>query len=216
MELLSASEGYLRKCGVQQIYAGEQFPLNPFYIGCYGSNDLPGVLASDAPTVELLTAAGYRPAIHRKLYHRQLAGFRPAVDRQWMQVRRRFVVAMRDEVLPDNWWEANAWAWHDWTRFVLTLPDGGEPIIAATFWDVEPLSLSWGVQTVGLVSLDDTPEARSEGLTSYLLGEALKHYLTEGYAQFEAQVPASDASLCEVFEKLGLVQHDTAALWQKV
>ena len=36
---------------------------------------------------------------------------------------------------------------------------GGESIISATFWDVEPLGHNWGVQTVGLVKLDDTPEA---------------------------------------------------------
>ncbi|MDX1948602.1 MAG: GNAT family N-acetyltransferase [Pirellulaceae bacterium] len=215
LELLAAGEHHLRQHGAQQLFAGEQFPFTPFYVGFYGASHLPGVLASDVTATELFAAGGYKPAISRHLYRRQLAGFRPAVDRQWMQVRRRFVISRRDEVAPDNWFEANLWAWHDWTRFVLTLPDGGEPIISATFWDVQPLSLSWGVQTVGLVSLDDTPEAREAGLSSYLLGEALKHYLAEGYVEFEAQAPAGDQSLCALFQQLGLEPYDTAALWQK-
>ena len=98
---------------------------------------------------------------------RTLAGFRPPIDRKQMQVRRKFKVAEPTYVVPDNWWDACVWALHEWTRFKLVLPGGGEPIISATFWDVEPLGHNWGVQTVGLVKLDDTPEAREAGLTTY-------------------------------------------------
>ena len=58
----------------------------------------------------------------------------------------------------------------------------------------EPLGRNWGVQTVGLVRLDDTPEARQEGLTTYLLAEALRQYQLAGYGQFEAQAAATDIS----------------------
>lgn len=215
MELLTAAEDYLRRCGAQQLFAGMQFPLSPFYQGFYGSCDLPGVLATDAPLLELLQAAGYQPTTGRGLFRRQLAGFKPPIDPQWMKVRRRFVVRRCEEVLPDNWWEANVWSWHEWTRFVMTLPDGGEPIISATFWDIQPLSVSWGVQAAGLVCLDDTPEARAEGLTTYLLAEALRWYQTKSYAQVEALAATDDAPLREVFAKLGFTEYDTAALWRK-
>jgi len=46
-ELLAASENYLRRRGAKQLYAGSQFPLNPFYLGMYGSSDVAGVLASN-------------------------------------------------------------------------------------------------------------------------------------------------------------------------
>jgi predicted N-acetyltransferase YhbS len=215
LELLSASEDYLRGSGAKHVYAGSQFPLNPFYLGLYGSSDLPGVLASDVAFVELLLAAGYKPLARRQLLSRSLASFRAPIDRQQMQVRRRFAVAPPVDRLPDNWWDASVWAQHEWTRFDLVLPAGGEAIISAIFWDVEPLSRSWGTQTVGLARLDDTPEAREQGLTTYLLSEVLRQYQAAGYAQFEAQAPIDDGALCDIFKQLGLAAYDEGALWLK-
>jgi GNAT superfamily N-acetyltransferase len=212
-ELLSASESYLRRRGAQQLYAGSQFPLNPYYLGMYGSSDVAGVLASNIGWCQLLNVSGYRPKIQRVLAGRPLAGFRPPVDRQQMQVRRRFKLADPLDVLPDNWWDAGVWSLHELTRFDLTVNGGGEPIASATFWDVEPLARSWGVQTVGLAQLEDTPEAREEGLTTFLLAEVLKQYQAGGYAHFEAQAAAEDQTLRGVFQQLGLVEYDQGALW---
>jgi GNAT superfamily N-acetyltransferase len=213
--LLAASEDYLRGRGAKQLYAGSQFPLNPFYLGMYGSSDTAGVLKSNSGWCSLLTASGYRSHVRRVLAGRNLAGFRPPIDRQQMQMRRRFKVAGPIDVLPDNWWDAGVWALHEWSRFDLVLPDGGEPIICATFWDVQPLARSWGVQTVGLVRLEDTPEARQQGLTTYLLAEVLRQYQSAGYAHFEAQAAGDDTSLLEIFTQLGLVAYDEGALWIK-
>jgi GNAT superfamily N-acetyltransferase len=215
VELLGAAEDYLRRRGASQMYAGCQFPFNPFYLGLYGSNDVPGVLATDLEFVSLLAGAGYKPQSRRTLWRRTLAGFRAPVDRQWMQVRRRFVAAPPRDVLPDTWWDACVWANHDWTRCDLTLAGGGEPVISATLWDIEPLARDWGVQTVGLVRLDDTPEARDEGLTAFLLGEVMRQYQSQGYAAIEIQGAAADHSLGEILTKLGLENYDEAALWMK-
>jgi hypothetical protein len=215
VELLGAAEDYLRRGGAQHIYAGCQFPFNPFYLGLYGGSDLPGVLATDAQFIELLAGAGFRPTRRRRLWRRPLAGFRSPVDRQWMQVRRRFVVAPPVETLADNWWDACVWAHFDWTRHDLTLAGGGEPVISATLWDVEPLARSWGLQTAGLVRLDDTPEAREEGLTAYLLGETMRQCQSQGYAQFEAQTCEDDATLGESLARLGFTAYDEGALWAK-
>jgi hypothetical protein len=88
-------------------------------------------------------------------------------------------------------------------------------VISATLWDVEPLARDWGLQTVGLVRLDDTAEAREEGLTGFLLGEVMRQYQTQGYAAIEAQAAATDSSLAEILTKLGLENYDEAALWVK-
>jgi hypothetical protein len=215
VELLGAAEDYLCRRGATQIYGGCQFPFNPFYLGVYGSSDVPGVLATDLEFLSLLSGAGYRQQSRRTLWRRTLAGFRAPVDRQWMQVRRRFVAAPPRDVLPENWWDACVWAHHDWTRCDLTLAGGGEPVISATLWDVEPLARDWGLQTVGLVRLDDTPEARDEGLSGFLLGEVMRQYQTQGYAAIEAQAAATDASLAEILTKLGLENYDEATLWVK-
>ena len=214
-ELMSASEDYLRRRGAKQIYAGSQFPLNPFYLGMYGSSDVAGVLASNAGWVDLLNARGYQPKVRRVLANRRLGDFRPPIDRKQMQVRRKFKVTEPNAAIPDNWWDACVWALHEWTRFSLVLPGGGEPIISATFWDVQPLGMSWGVQTVGLAKLDDTPEARQEGLSTFLLSESLRQYQAAGYARFEAQALTTDVSLRAIFVELGLNEYDEGALWLK-
>jgi GNAT superfamily N-acetyltransferase len=214
-ELLAASEEYLRRHGAQQLYAGSQSPLNPFYLGMYGSSDLAGVLNSNSGWVSLLTASAYRPQIRRVLASRVLAGFRPPVDRNQMQVRRRFKVAGPLDVLPDNWWDACVWSVHEWTRFDLVLPGGGEPIVSVTMWDIDPLAQSWGVRSVGLVHLDDTVEAREQGLTLYLLADVLRQYQSLGYAHFEAQASLEDNTLRAVFAQLGLSEYDEGALWVK-
>lgn len=214
-ELLAASEDYLRRKGASQLYAGSQAPLNPFYLGMYGSSDLAGVLASNSGWCSLLASCGYHARFRRVLASRTLAGFRPAVDRQQMQIRRKFKVNGPIDVLPDNWWDACVWSLHEWSRFDLILPGGEEPIISATFWDVDPLARNWGVQTVGLVKLEDTGEAREQGLTLCLLGEALKYYQSSGYAQFEAQAAIEDESLRQVLRALGLSEYDEGALWAK-
>jgi GNAT superfamily N-acetyltransferase len=214
-ELLTASEAYLCQRGARQLYAGSQAPLNPFYLGMYGSSETAGVLASNSGWGHLLENSGYQPKIRRVLSGRTLTGFRPPVDRKQMQVRRQFKVAGPAVVIPDTWWDACVWALHEWTRYALVLPGGGEPIIAATFWDLEPLGRSWGVQTVGLVRLEDTPEAREAGLTTYLLAEALRQFQSAGYAQFEAQSLSTDVSLRAIFIELGLKEYDEGILWAK-
>jgi GNAT superfamily N-acetyltransferase len=214
-ELMAASESYLRGKGAQRLYAGSQFPLNPFYLGMYGGSDTAGVLASNIGWCQLLNVSGYRPKVQRVLAGRPLAGFRPPIDRQQMQLRRKFKVLGPHDVLPDNWWDAGVWSMHEWTRFDLALAGGGEPIVSATFWDVEPLARSWGVQTVGLARLDDTPEARAEGLTTFLLAEVLRQFQASGYAHFEAQAAAEDESLRAVFQQLGLAEYDQGSLWAK-
>jgi hypothetical protein len=110
VELLNAGEDYLRRRGARQIYAGSQYPLNPFYLGLYGSSDVPGVLATDTMLVELLRGSGYAPKIRRTLWRRTLAGLKPPIDRQWMQVRRKFTASALLEAHPDNWWDACVWA----------------------------------------------------------------------------------------------------------
>ncbi len=215
-ELMAASEDYLRRGGAKELYAGSQYPLNPFYLGLYGGSDVAGVLGSNAGWIDLLTASGYEPHAQRVLVGRTLGGFRAPIDREQLQIRRKFKVAEPATVVPDNWWDANVWAMHDWTRFKLVLPGGGEPIISATFWDVQPLGHNWGVQTVGLVKLEDTPEAREAGLTTYLLAEALRQYQAAGYAQFEAQASADDKVQRGIFAELGMTEYDEGALWRKV
>lgn len=215
LELVAAGEDYLRRRGAKQIYAGVQFPFNGFYAGLYGACDLSGILGSDAQTRELLSAAGYREENKRVLLHRSLIGCRSVIDFNQMQLRKKFQVNCCSEVLPDNWWENCVWSHAEWLRATLTLRGGSDSIISATFWEILPLSRAWGVRTVGLVRLEDTPEAREEGLTTLLLGEAFRQLAEQHMAQVEVSAPAGDEALLKIYQQLGLVEHDTSGLFRK-
>lgn len=213
--LLSASESYLAASGASQIFGGCAFPVNAFYLGLYGGCRLPGVLASDAEQTALFKGAGYRERERRVLLSRPLANFRSPIDRRLMQLRRRCDVTAVHDALPENWWESCVWLHANWTRYELRFRDSADALISATFWDILPLSKSWGVQAVGMVRVEDTAEAREEGMTTFLLSEAFSDLQRHGGAIVEAQAFAKDASLLGLFHELGLVPYDTGVLFVK-
>ena len=215
LELLSAGIDYLRRKGALAIYSGCQFPLNPFYVGLYGSSENGGWVESDARASDLYSALGFRPFRWRTHLRRMLTDYRPPVDRGLMQVRRKFQTIPPVEVLPDNWWECAVWSHASWQKFSLTVREGIEPIISAIFWVIEPLSKSWGARSAGLLRVEDTPEARDERLTTFLLAEALRSLSAEQQIfRVEAQVASQDASLLGVLAELGFEEYDRAALWR--
>lgn len=215
LELLAAGEDYLRRRGAKEIQAGCAAPLNPFYLGLYGSCDVPGVLTSDLAARELFSAGGYLEGPTRVLVHRTISGYKPPVTGQMLQVKRKFVVTQVGEVMPTAWWDNCVWSNAVWQRFQLSARESAEPLIAATFWEIQPLSQAWGVRTIGLVSIEDTPEARTAGLTLFLLSESLRMFAEQQVASFEAQYPADDTTLPPIFKQLGLVEYDRGMLLKK-
>ena len=213
--LLRASEAYLAASGVRQLFAGSAFPVNSFYLGLYGGSRLPGVLASDLEQTALFRGGGYREQERRILLNRSLAGFRPPIDRRLMQLRRRCEVTAVHDATPDNWWESCVWMHAHWTRYDLRFRDSADPLISATFWDILPLSKSWGVQAVGMVRVEDTAEARAEGMTTFLLSEAFSDLQKHGATMVEAQAFAKDAPLLALFQELGLSRYDEGVLFVK-
>lgn len=214
-ELLEAAEDYLRRSGSRRLFGGCAFPVNPFYLGLYGSSDLPGVLASDSAAIGLFQSRGYREAARRILLSRGLDNYRPPIDRRLLQHRRRCVVTATHDIRPDNWWESCLWIHAEWTRYELRFRDSEEILISAVFWDITPLARCWGVQAMGLVRLEDTPEARDEGLSLYLLAEALMDMQKHGVAVVEVQTEATDATALALMEDLGLTEQDQGILFEK-
>ncbi len=214
-ELLRASEAYLESCGARQILGGAAFPANPFYLGLYGGSRLPGMLTSDVEQSALFKSAGYREQERRVLLHCPLANFRAPIDRRLMQLRRRCEVTAVHDVTPDNWWETCVWMHACWTRYELRFKDSADALISATFWDITPLSKSWGVQAVGIVRVEDTTEARTEGMTTFLLAEAFLDLQKGGAALIEGQAFTRDAGLLAVFKELGLAAYDEGVLFVK-
>ena len=71
--LIDAAERYLRSQGAQVLYAGNLFPLNPFYWGIYGGSEGAGVLAGHVAFHRVLRTSGYQPVNTTVLLEADLA-----------------------------------------------------------------------------------------------------------------------------------------------
>lgn len=214
-ELLARSEAYLRSRGAKVLYAGGVRPHNPFYLGLYGGSELPGVLDSDADAQRRYRARGYEEVDRTRLFHRELAGFRPPVDRQQMTIRRQKTVEVTIDPPAATWWEACTLGVFDRTRFELVGRDGGPPSASMTVWSMEPISTSLGVRATGLYDLQVAPAERGKGMAVFLLSEAFRQLQAEGVSRVEAQAMQDNEIAARLFARLGFQQVDQGVVYRK-
>jgi len=214
-ELIARAENYLRNRGAKVLYGGGIRPLDAFYLGLYGGSELPGVLDSDAQHQSFFRAAGYHEIDRTIVLHRELAGFRPVVDRQQMQLRRR----TRFDYLCDpphrTWWDACTFG--DFTRleYRLSLPPDTEMVAKATLIDLETFSHTWGVRTAGIVDVWVAEPHRRQGFGKYLLGEVLREAAEQGFGLAEVQTMQHNMAALAIYAKLGFHQVDTGVVFRK-
>ncbi len=214
-ELLRQAETYLHSRGATSIVAGGAAGLNPFYLGLSGGSEKAGLLTSDAAAQVFFGEHGYRPEGRAEVLHRELARFRPIVDRLQMQIRRRTSL----QVVPDpparSWWDAATFGGFDRTLLTLHPREAGPPVARAMFWKMEPLDTSWGIHAAGLVELEVDPNQRRQGLATYLLGEAFRHLHGEGIAVVEGQVRDTNLAARGLLAKLGFEPVDECVVFRK-
>ncbi|MES1213454.1 MAG: GNAT family N-acetyltransferase [Singulisphaera sp.] len=214
-DLLARSEQYLRSHGAGVLYAGGIRPLDPFYRGLYGGSEMPGVLTSDHFANGVYRAAGYRAIDHVAILERELAGYRPPVDRAQMQIRRTSVVEEIADAKPRNWWEACALEHFQVTAFELRERDQQQPSAVARFWMLETFAAGWGVQAAGLYDLEVRPERRRAGLATFLLGDAFRRLAAQGIGLIEVQTMAGNAPAQALYQKLGFREVDRGTAYRK-
>jgi len=214
-DLLAAAEQYLHSRGARVIYAGQIFPLDPFYLGLYGGSEMPGVPQSDQPLRALLDAAGYQEADRVTILQADATGSRPTMDRKQLMLRRKFQTEARFDPPSDTWWEACTRGVTERTRFVVR-PKGSEtPCGQATFWDVEPLASSWGVHAVGLVQLEVDHQHRRQGLATLLISEAMRQLHGYGVTRVEVQTMQRNTAAVHLYQRLGFQQVDEGVVLRK-
>jgi ribosomal protein S18 acetylase RimI-like enzyme len=214
-QLLARAEEYLCRHGSQVIYGGGIRPLTPFYLGLYGGSELPGVLCSDADALRRYRASGFTEVARSGVFHRDLAVFRPAMDRKQILIRRQQNVQVIVDPPCRTWWEACTFGGFDRTRFELLPKTGGPSTAWLTVWSMEPLSTSWGVRATGLYELQVDPAQRRQGLAVCLISEAFKQLAAEGVALLETQAMLADTPTVNLFQKLGFKQVDEGVVFQK-
>ena len=200
--LLATCEAYLRDRGATTILGGGTPDLGGFYLGLYGGSDLPGILDSSPGMQRVFERAGYEQASRIAVLRRQLAGFRPPVNRLQRAIRRSTTMRAIDEPARRTWWEAATTTGIALRRYELRGSEGGL-LGAASCWDVQPLAAAWGLAMVGLIRIDIEGERRRQGLASYLVAEALHDLAEEGVTLAETHAAEDNDAAMKLFAKLG-------------
>jgi len=214
-ELLALSEAYLRKRGASVIYAGGIRPLNAFYLGMYGGSELPGVLAGDTVFHNACRTGGFREIDHVEILQLELGTFRPPISRNQRQLRREMVGHEIPSPPARSWWEACTTGAFERIHFLLTRPSSCAPLADVWFWDVEPLSTSWGAPTAGMFDLGVASDQRRKGLAIFLLSDAFERLRNRGIQLVEAQTMRQNAPAIALYKKLGFKLIDEGIVYRK-
>ena len=176
---------------------------------------LPGLLLSDPEPLEFFLKHGYAEVGRIAVYHRELTGFRPYMDRVQLQIRRNTRIEIVEDPPARSWWESCTMGSFEQTTIHLQPRSGGASLAAAHFWDLGPLAATWGLHAQGLTDIAVLPERRREGLATNVLGEAMKLLNEHGVSLLEAQTPLSDTAAGGFLSRLGFVQVDCGIVLQK-
>jgi GNAT superfamily N-acetyltransferase len=214
-ELLARCEAYLRGRGARVIYAGGIRPLNGFYLGLYGGSELPGILAGDPVFHDACRQSGYREIDRVVVMLLELGNFRPPIARNLRQLRKEVSCHETPGPARRDWWDACTTGAFERIRFSLSRVGGGSPIADVWFWDVEPLSSTWGAPAAGMFDLEVPADQRRKGLAMYLLGEAFERLRTRGVLLVEAQTMQHNAPALALYQKLGFKKVDEGIVYRK-
>jgi ribosomal protein S18 acetylase RimI-like enzyme len=122
---------------------------------------------------------------------------------------------MATEKLIKPWWEAVTTAGFERLAFMLQKAGRHDPLASVWFWNIEPLSTSWGLPTAGMFDLEVCTDRRRQGLATFLLGEALERLKARGIVRVEAQTMRQNAPALALYEKLGFTRVDEGTVYRK-
>ncbi len=214
-ELLARAETYLKSRGAKTLYGGGRYPLSPFYLGLYGGSEMSGVLDSDPRSKAIFCSAGYSAVKRSLVLNRDLAGFRPVVDRQQVQIRRTTRLETTVDPPAKHWWDAVMFEPFERIKWALVEREGGPPLASVNFWNLETMIGTWGVRAVGVVDLEVNSQQRRRGLATNLLGEAFRQLQGQGITLAEAHVPEENSAGLAIFHALGFSEVDASTLYCK-
>jgi ribosomal protein S18 acetylase RimI-like enzyme len=214
-QLLNHAEEYLRRRGAKVMYAGGVRPLNAFYLGLYGGSELPGILVSDPVVHDACRRAAYREIDRVQVLQLDLANYRPPFSRTQRQLRREVAISEVASPATTSWWEACTTCAFERIHFSLAATGDGAPLATVGFWDIEPLSTSWGIPTAGMLDLEVNSKRRRQGLATFLLSEAFQRLQNRGIRRVEAQTMQQNTPALAFYEKLGFAKVDEGIVYRK-
>lgn len=204
--LFAAAERYLRRRGAEVLYAGGQYPLNPFYWGIYGGGEYSGVLSSHRSFQQAARRCGYVPAASAVVLEADLSRPEPR-DPKLLYLRRQVRLDVFEDTLPDGWWQALAIGMFRPSRFLLRRRADNTPIARASAWEIAcGFGIGDGRPRTGLIELEVEPAYRRQGFGRLLVAEVMRHSREQLSELLVAHTPESNLAAQALYAGLGFEQ----------
>jgi ribosomal protein S18 acetylase RimI-like enzyme len=211
--LIIEAERYLRRRGTKVIYAGGQYPLNPFYWGLYGGSEGSGIVPSHPCFPQVLARMGYEPVSSTVLFEYDLGDQAPR-DPRAVLIRRQTELEQEEDAMPHDWWENLAVGEFHLTRFRLLARSGGDELARALTWDMSWFGRADGLSRVGLFGVEVAAGHRRQGFGRFLVSEILRLAREETTALVEVQTMATNAPALALYDSLGFRPIDESSLYR--
>jgi ribosomal protein S18 acetylase RimI-like enzyme len=212
--LVLAAERYLRSRGAKVLYAGGQFPVNPFYWGLYGASEFAGILSAHVAFERAVTAAGYESVARSLVLELDLSN-PESRDPRIALLRRQVRIEIVEDVLPSGWWEAQAIGLFRPTRFRLLGRNDGVEIAHAKTWDIAcGFGVGDGRPRAGLIDVEVAPEFRRKGFGRLLLTEVFRHARQQLTEIVTVQTAETNEAARGLYEALGFEPVEVASLFR--
>jgi ribosomal protein S18 acetylase RimI-like enzyme len=212
--LVAEAEHYLRARGAQVLYAGGQYPLNPFYWGLYGGSEWAGILADHTSFARAVARCGYEPVSETVLLEADLTGVETR-DPRSLLIRRATRVEIVDDAVPANWWDALALQDFQPTLHRLVARADNTELARALTWDMGRFGRTDGRSRAGLIALEVAGAHRRKGYGRHLVGEVLRSARGEMIAALALQTRATNTPALELYDSLGFARVGAATLYRR-
>lgn len=213
MGLMVQAERYLVSRGASVIYAGGQYPLNPFYWGVYGGSEWPGILGSHRSFLRAVERAGYEPASTAVLLELDL-NRSDVRDPLGPVHRRRVRFEVSDDTMMSRWWDALAIGQFRPTAYRLVNRVDDTPLAWATTWDMSASGQADNRGRLGLIALEVDVPQRRKGYGRHMVFEILRHGRDQLAGTLVVQTMSTNLPALALYQSIGFEQTDTATLFR--
>ena len=211
--LVLTAERYLRSRGAKVLYAGGQYPLNPFYWGLYGGSEDSGVLSSHLAFRRVVERMGYEPVAATALCELELSRWTERRDPKSMYLRKFSSLVMVEDLLLPSWWDSLALQDYRPNRFELIDRTASTRIGGATSWDMTAFSRD-GQSRFALIDMEVEPSHRRKGYGRLLVSEILRHARAQRADVVTVQTSSTNTGALALYQGAGFLPVETATLYR--
>ncbi len=213
--LVSEAELYLRSQGAQVLYAGGQYPMNPFYWGLYGGSEFAGIVSGHQAFHRAVARAGYQEVSRSLVLELDLIES-DLRDPRLVFLRRQNRIEFVEDVLPSTWWEAQAIGLFRPSLFRALSRDDDSQLAQATTWEIAAgYGVGDGRPRTAVINIEVDPAHRRKGLAQLLFQEIARTAREQLAEIIAVQTSESNLPARALYDKLGFEHVDTAILYRK-